>query len=75
MSKYFANPKLFAATGLLFAAATAWNMMHSGGVTGPNPLTAPPAQPTAGATMPPPDCMDMTGGPKNPPPPCTSKAS
>lgn len=53
MSKALANPKLFAATGILFAIATIFNLSSGQAQISRSTLLAVPEAPTKGATLPP----------------------
>jgi hypothetical protein len=68
MSKFLANPKLFAATGILFVIATAFNFSSGPAQVGRTTLLAAPEAPAKGATLPP----DMVCTPWSP---CNVKAN
>lgn len=68
MTKALANPKLFAATGILFAVATVFNLSSGQTQIGRSTLLAAPEAPAKGATLPP----DMVCTPWTP---CNVKAN
>jgi hypothetical protein len=68
MSKALANPKLFAATGILFAVATVFNLASGQTQVSRSTLLAAPEAPAKGATLPP----DMVCTPWTP---CNVKAN
>lgn len=53
MSKALANPKLFAATGILFAVATVFNLANGQTPVSRSTLLTAPEPPAKGATLPP----------------------
>ena len=68
MSKTLTNPKLFAATGILFVIATAFNWTAGSPIGHATLIAAPEAPAKGGATLPP----DMTCTPWTP---CSVKAN